>query len=524
MRYRLLDTGIKDASENIALDDVLLRGRAIGKSPCTIRLFKSKPCVLIGNQQALEHEVRVMYCDTKGIATNRRISGGYAVYLDKSQFIWEVVSDLSQFPGEALYKRLCQGACKGLKKLGLDAHFRAKNEIEVRGRKVSETFCAIEGGAFLFQGTLLTDFDAECMLKSLRLPIEKMSEGELESVKERFTCMRWELGCLPDDEEIKRALVEGFYESFGIECNEGKLSAWEKKELAEKGAYFSSKEWIHGIQASRGVLGRLKKKNTGLVRAQLIADIPAKRIMYALITGDLSGGEKRAIFDLEAILRDHPLSLAEIRKTVISSLTNSKAKFEGISNRQLADAIVEAARKAGLTRLGFSPEDSSHIYTMSKSYEHIDHPTVLLLPYCAKLPECKYRIKQGCKRCGGCTAGNAYGLARAHGLVPMTILNYSDLKRKLEKLKKRSEQFIMCCCEMFHAIHEEELNEIGVPGIIIDIEDLTCFELGKAKEAGLGAFNGQTKLRLDILEKVLSDRALKEIASSARRASSRRRY
>jgi len=59
---------------------------------------------------------------------------------------------------------------------------------------------------FYFKGTLLVDFDVETMTKSLRVPIVKLKDKELNIVKERVTCLKWELNRDISYEEVKNAL------------------------------------------------------------------------------------------------------------------------------------------------------------------------------------------------------------------------------------------------------------------------------------------------------------------------------
>jgi len=59
---------------------------------------------------------------------------------------------------------------------------------------------------FYFKGTLLVDFDVETMTKSLRVPIVKLKDKELNIVKERVTCLKWELNRDVSYEEVKNAL------------------------------------------------------------------------------------------------------------------------------------------------------------------------------------------------------------------------------------------------------------------------------------------------------------------------------
>jgi len=52
------------------------------------------------------------------------------------------------------------------------------------------------------------------MLRALRIPTEKLQKKEIESVKERVTSLRWELGVVPPFRDQGRA-AQGFGESFG---------------------------------------------------------------------------------------------------------------------------------------------------------------------------------------------------------------------------------------------------------------------------------------------------------------------
>ena len=79
--WRLLDTGVKSAAENIALDYALLQTRAKDCSANTVRFLQfNPPCALIGFHQTIEQEIRTDFCNENGIDINRRITGGGAIY------------------------------------------------------------------------------------------------------------------------------------------------------------------------------------------------------------------------------------------------------------------------------------------------------------------------------------------------------------------------------------------------------------------------------------------------------------
>ena len=197
--WRLLDTGARSAAENMALDETLLELKAGERIPHTLRFLRfSNPAILIGHHQSVEEEIRLDYCRTKGIEINRRLTGGGALYLGKQELGWEIYISKTdpRIPSkiEDLYRRIGEVSALGLRQhLGVQAHFRPRNDIEVRGHKISGTGGTELSGAILFQGTILVDFDVDEMLRALRIPTEKLQDKEIESVKERVTCLRWEL-------------------------------------------------------------------------------------------------------------------------------------------------------------------------------------------------------------------------------------------------------------------------------------------------------------------------------------------
>ncbi len=95
-------------------------------------------------------------------------------------------------------------------------------------------------------------------------------------------------------------------------------------------------------------------------------------------------------------------------------------------------------------------------------------------------------------------------MARSYGMEAMTIQNYEDLEATLVQLKHSgSLSFIGSCCEPFYGRHRPDFERLGLPGILVDIERSTCYELGREKQASLGQFENQTHLDIPLLRKVL---------------------
>ena len=101
--------------------------------------------------------------------------------------------------------------------------------------------------------------------------------------------------------------------------------------------------------------------------------------------------------------------------------------------------------------------------------------------------------------------GEAYEIADAAGCRAVSVNNYEELRDVLRSERRAGTAgFVGCCCEAFYAKHADDFEAIGLPGILIDIENTTCYDLGQMKEAKAGLYEGQTELKVELLQKVLA--------------------
>ena len=63
--------------------------------------------------------------------------------------------------------------------------------------------------------------------------------------------------------------------------------------------------------------------------------------------------------------------------------------------------------------------------------------------------------------------------------------------------------FIGCCCQPFYIKHVEDFARLGLPGILIDIENTTCYDLDQSEAAHRGEFSSQTMLNMALLHDIL---------------------
>ena len=512
-KWRLLDTGIRRAAENIALDDAILEAHSKGFIPNTLRWLQFSPeAVLVGYHQSIEKEIRVDFCQKKGIEINRRITGGGAIYFDRTQLGWELFASKDDIGisviSEILFEKICEGVIRGLKKIGLNASFRPKNDIEIKGRKISGTGGTEMGNSFMFQGTLLIDFDVNTMMRALRIPLEKLKDKEIESVKDRVTWLSKELGQRPDMDTLKKKIKEGFEETFSVILEEGELSKEEKEIYNEKLKKMESKEWIYLSKSDvASSLFASHKTEGGLIKVSLVYAQRAKIIEQIIITGDFFAFPVRGIYDLEASLKGIKADSEKIKKKILHFFKTNDIEIVGIKPEDINFTIDKALSKIKYLKYGFDLDEANHIFTVIEPFESIleKKPDLLLLPYCSKETECELRYKKDCTICGRCTIGDAYQIGQDNDLLPVSIVSFEDLIKTILRYRKKGKRaFVGCCCEPFYIKHEKDFERAGLPGILINIDNTTCYELGEEQKAYAGNFEKKTDLRIELLEKVIN--------------------
>lgn len=350
---RVLDSPPRSAAEHMALDRVITEARSRDLVPNTLRFLQFRPCALVGLHQDVRQEVQLAYCRQQGIEINRRITGGGSLYWGPRELGWELYA-AKNTPGiprkvEDMYRLLCEAMAAGLQRLGVAAAYRPVNDIETGGRKIAGTGGTELGEAFVFQCSLLVDFDVDEMLRVLRFPPEKLSDKAVSSMRDRVTSLRRELGSAPDLGVVKTAILQGLSERLGYALEPGELTGAEERRLAELLPEFQSERWIFGEAAGtvRTVDSHADYKAPGgLIRIGMRLDENKRVIKYVLISGDFFAYPARAVQDLETVLKNTPASPDRIRERIDDFFAGNQVHIPGVTAADFCAAVALAARRS----------------------------------------------------------------------------------------------------------------------------------------------------------------------------------
>lgn len=492
----LRDDGLCTAAENIARD------RQIASGPPVLRFSRYPTSAVLGANERAAIAVRGDYCAEQGIEVVRRATGGGALYQDPTQLCWSLTLPANHLePADlaGVLERHGLAVVAALRRLGVAARFVFPNDVEAQGRKLASGFAGRRGGQLLLQGSLLVDApDAESMLKILRVPTEKLSREGVLSARERLTSIETITGHSPDFARIRFAVAEALGEAFGL-----RFTPDRQREAATP--------WTVASDAldrpTEDAMTAFVKTPGGAIYVAVGVDADG-RVADALFSGAVQFSPDDLFVRLgQGLVGQRLDDCAAALRTGFGQIPDADLLGFGLDDllRVLALAL---SRRSQAAHFGLTREQSNSLIVHSPGGEAAEailaRATVMLVPYCAKLADCKFRFRDGCSECGQCEVGDAYAMARERGMRVISITNFEHLQDTLAQLRADEvPSYVGMCCESFYLKRHYAFQEAGIPAVLTDISGATCYELREEDLAYAGRFRAEAHLKLDVVERVM---------------------
>lgn len=173
--------------------------------------------VSLGYFQKYDDAVNSEIIDLNEVSVIRRMSGGGTIVTDANQIIFCTVFKMNE-DWRGLIKNVCECIISALEDFGINASYKAVNDVEVNSRKISGSGQIIRNGSLAVQSTLLLKQPDVSILKNNK------RSGGLTSVYDL-------LGCVPDVSAIKQSIFNAVSDKFDEEMYESEFSAEEKAEI-----------------------------------------------------------------------------------------------------------------------------------------------------------------------------------------------------------------------------------------------------------------------------------------------------
>ena len=170
--------------------------------------------VSLGYFQRYDDAVDSEIIDPDEVCVIRRMSGGGTIVTDANQIIFCTVLEMNE-NWRSLIKNACECIITALEDFGINASYKAVNDVEVNGRKISGSGQIIRNGNLAVQSTLLLKQPDVRVLKNNK------RSGSLTSVYDL-------LGYVPEVSTIKKSIFNAVSDKFHEEMYDSEFSAEEK--------------------------------------------------------------------------------------------------------------------------------------------------------------------------------------------------------------------------------------------------------------------------------------------------------
>jgi lipoate-protein ligase A len=490
--FRVVDTGLNSPDVNLAMDRSWLLGHALGERDNLLRFHRSTPSAWLGLQQWPERELRLGYCRRKGIEVLRRLTGGGTLFIDAHQLGFSLILKWTErlaAEGEAgVLRRAGEALAAALQSFGVPAQFQAPNDVTVHGRKLASVFSGRFRGSVLVQGVLLLTLDATRLLNSLRLPSEPATDAlGPHPARERLTALDAVCGRSPTPARLRKALSEALATAFNLRAVASTKTIYAELREPQPAAAGSGLDragaistegryWREQEKATADLAEALWRTPAGLLRARLRWD----NLQRAPLWLELGGNVQVYPLDLFARLAQALTGSAAdaLDDTVRRVCREQHAQFTGFTVEDLLAVLTRAWARAGQQRnFGLTVHQANRLTVVAapecaaNAAQLVQEADTVLLPYCARPPECR------------------------------------DQPLLTELRERGSRGVVGMTCQTFFIKHGDVFERAGLPVLLLDISGTTCYDHQQEAAGYSGRFPGKTVLDVPVFEKLLRLRA-----------------
>ena len=343
MRF-IEEQNLQSSSDGLSGDEALSISVFKDNSPATIRLYRYKPCVIVGRYQNLTDAINLDACKEYGFEWNRRHSGGGTVMMGPDQVAVALVipDKKGKFIGSIReYFHFFAGIfSNALHKFGIKSEFMGKNDLCVDGKKIAGLAISQDvDGVIFFHASLLMDFDINLMVKILNLPTDFLNDRGQSCFSERMTSI-YQYNQSVTYDEIKNAIIKSLEEKMKVNSEKASWSEFEINTINKlKMEKYENDEWIYSTRVMRRWKGSAEKKTPGgTIRVYI--DGNGSVLDAVLVTGDYFCRNVDLAM-LESSLKGTPARYEDIMKV----LKNQKCeKIYQLNNETLTEIILEAKK------------------------------------------------------------------------------------------------------------------------------------------------------------------------------------
>jgi lipoate-protein ligase A len=168
---------------NIAAEEYFLKN----KEDNIVMLWQSDTSVIVGKHQNTLAEVNLELARELQIPVIRRISGGGTVFHDMGNINYTVITSEKQKDRLIDFRKFTRPIIAFLKEIGIHTVFEGKNNLVIRGKKISGNSGHVYKNRVLHHGTLLFDSNLEKLDKLIKPEKLDIQDKAVKSIRATVT-------------------------------------------------------------------------------------------------------------------------------------------------------------------------------------------------------------------------------------------------------------------------------------------------------------------------------------------------
>ncbi|MBC2057408.1 lipoate--protein ligase [Listeria booriae] len=283
--YFIDNKNVKDPTINLAVEEFILTELDLDEP--VLLFYINQPSIIIGRNQNTIEEVNTEYVAKNNIKVVRRLSGGGAVYHDEGNLNF---SFITKDDGDSFHNfaKFTQPIVEALKKQGVNAELKGRNDLLIDGFKVSGNAQFATKGKMFSHGTLMLDLNLDNVVASLKVRKDKIESKGIKSVRSRVANISEFMEQKMTTEEFRDLLLLDLFDVENVkDVKEYVLTEadWEKIHAISEKRY-NNWDWNYG-KSPKFNLERTKRFPVGGIDVRL--DVVKSVIADVKIFGDFFG-------------------------------------------------------------------------------------------------------------------------------------------------------------------------------------------------------------------------------------------
>lgn len=197
-----------DPRYNLAIEEYLTKAEKYDQP--ILFLWQNDNTIVVGRNQNSAWEINLQKAQNDGVTIIRRNTGGGTVFHDLGNLNFSIIYTDKDNKAVSLFSEMLKPVISTLNEMGAAAEFSGRNDIVIKGKKISGNAMWKHKERFLQHGTILFNANLDKLTKYLTVDRSKILSKNIESIAARVTNVNQEVENKIEIDEFMNRLIETY--------------------------------------------------------------------------------------------------------------------------------------------------------------------------------------------------------------------------------------------------------------------------------------------------------------------------